>query len=126
MRRFEPPIAPGIGKLFTQSSYIVPYFAFEFQKTARWLGIALRSGCIQNHPLAEHRFLDLFRNHGADLPEVLADGVHLESGMHQEFEVAFQLAWLLHPLSIFFETLTDEMVDQNFFCALTVAIHASV
>jgi hypothetical protein len=58
------------------------------------LGIALGTVGVELTALAKHGLFHLLGDYRADLAEVLPDGVDLDCGAHQEFEIAFQVARL--------------------------------
>src|SRR5262245_61323313 len=70
---------------------------------------------------AQHRLLDLLRQHGAGCPEVVANRVDLPGDAPEEVEVAIERARLCT-----LEALADEMVDLDNRRRLTMPVDATV
>jgi hypothetical protein len=70
-------------------------------------------------------FLDLLGDDRADFAEVFTDGLDLERGAEQKFQITFEVAGSLARLSGI-EASADEMVDVNFGIFLPVTIHATI
>ena len=99
--------------------------ALELEHPANGFGFLLGAGGVEPVAAAQHGFLDLAGDDGADFAEVFADGFHLEGGTHEEFQIAFQVADLAGDTGGV-EAVADEVMDMHLVRLLAVAIHPAV
>ena len=121
----EVQLVLGFMQLGGECFQLTPQIALEFEHAPHRLGLLLGAGGVEAAAAAEHGFFDLAGNDGADLAEVFADGLYLESGTHQEFQIGLQVANLAGGAGSV-ETAADEMVDMHLVGLLAMAIHAAI
>jgi len=91
---------------------LLAQLALKLEASCDGFRIVLGAGRVQRAATAEHGLLDLLGDDGADFPEIFPDGLNLQRGAEEKFQVALKITRSLAGLGRI-EAFADEMMHVD-------------